>query len=46
LYTLESAPVQPSGATATVEIGVDRTFHAPNDSRELGVVLTSVGFVP
>ena len=43
-YTLVSAPVRPAGATATVEIEVDRTFNAPGDSRDLGVVLIGVGF--
>jgi Dolichyl-phosphate-mannose-protein mannosyltransferase len=46
LYTLESPPVQPAGATATVEIGVDPTFFAPGDARALGIVLRSVGFAP
>jgi hypothetical protein len=45
-YTLESAPVQPAGATATVEIDVSQTFLAPGDARPLGIVLTAVGFVP
>ncbi len=45
-HTLESPPVQPAGATATVEIDVDRTFFAPGDARALGLVLTAVGFVP
>jgi hypothetical protein len=44
LYTLESPPVQPAGATAAVEIGVDHTFFAPGDARALGIVLRSVGF--
>ena len=43
-YELASPPVLPSGATATVEIAIDRTFTAPPDTRELGIVLTSVGF--
>jgi hypothetical protein len=36
--------VKPAGPTAMVEIRVDRTFKAPPDVRELGVVLTGVGF--
>jgi hypothetical protein len=44
-YTLQSAPVQAAGAVATVEINVDRTFSAPPDRRELGMVLAGVGFV-
>jgi hypothetical protein len=43
-YTLESPPVKPAGATATVQIDLDKTFTAPPDQRELGVVLTSVGW--
>jgi hypothetical protein len=45
-YTLESPPVRAAGATAMVEIAVDQTFFAPGDSRELGIVLTGVGFTP
>ena len=30
----------------TVTIAVDRTFSTRQDSRELGIVLTAVGFVP
>jgi hypothetical protein len=36
--------VQPAGAAAMVEIRVDRTFKAPPDARDLGMVLTGVGF--
>ncbi|MDE3164841.1 MAG: hypothetical protein KGN36_03470 [Acidobacteriota bacterium] len=40
-YTVESsAPLSGS----TVEIHVDRTFRAPGDQRDLGVVLLAVGF--
>jgi len=47
LYTLSTAAaVQPAGATAMVEIRIDKTFTAPPDTRELGVVLTGVGFAP
>ena len=45
-YTLESPPMRAAGAVATVEITIDETFFAPGDSRELGMVLTSVGFTP
>jgi hypothetical protein len=41
---LQSEPVRPAGAVATVEIEVDRTFRAPGDQRDLGVVVTAVGF--
>lgn len=43
-YTLASSPLQPAGATAMVGIEVDRTFNAPGDNRDLGVVLIGVGF--
>jgi len=42
-YTL-SVPARPTGAYATVEIEVDRTFTAPPDRRDLGIVITAVGF--
>lgn len=44
LHALASPPVRGSGATATVEIDVDRTFVDPPDTRELGVVLSGIGF--
>jgi hypothetical protein len=43
-YTLESPAVRPASPTATVEIRVDRTFAAPPDKRELGIVLTAAGW--
>ena len=43
-YTLETMPVRPAAAEAMVEILVDQTFSAPGDARELGIVLTGVGF--
>jgi hypothetical protein len=44
-YDLQSpGPLAPTGTTATAEIHVDRTFTAPPDVRELGVVLIGVGF--
>jgi len=47
VYTLETAqPVKATGQSAAVEIAVDRTFSAPGDQRQLGVVLIGVGFVP
>jgi hypothetical protein len=45
-YTLESPPLRAAGAVAVVEIVIDQTFFAPPDSRELGIVLTAVGFAP
>jgi hypothetical protein len=43
-YTIKTAPLKPKTRTATVEIQVDRTFSAPPDRRELGIVLSAVGF--
>jgi Dolichyl-phosphate-mannose-protein mannosyltransferase len=45
-HTLESGLVHPESATATVEISITPTFRAPGDARDLGAVVTSVGFVP
>jgi hypothetical protein len=45
-YTLVSPPVQPASATAVVGIELDETFTAPPDTRELGIVLSGVGFRP
>jgi len=39
-----SAPFQTSNPTATVSITVDKTFTAPGDRRQLGAVITGVGF--
>ena len=36
--------VKPAGVAAMVEIRVDRTFSAPPDVRDLGMVLLGVGF--
>jgi hypothetical protein len=44
LYTLASPPVRGNGATATVEVEVDKTFSDPPDTRPLGVILSGVGF--
>ncbi|HXS95682.1 MAG TPA: glycosyltransferase family 39 protein [Candidatus Limnocylindrales bacterium] len=46
LYTVESGPVKPAAATATVEIRLDETFQAPPDTRDLGAVLVAAGFRP
>lgn len=43
-YVLVSPPVQAGGATASLEIRIDRTFTAPPDTRELGIVLLGAGF--
>jgi 4-amino-4-deoxy-L-arabinose transferase-like glycosyltransferase len=45
MYTLASAaPRTVGGDEATVTLTVDKTFHAPNDERALGVVLVGIGF--
>jgi hypothetical protein len=44
LQTISSPPVRAPGAVATVEIEVDKTFRAPPDARDLGVVLLEAGF--
>ncbi len=41
---LVTAPVKPAHESATVTLTVDRTFTAGGDQRELGVILTGVGF--
>lgn len=46
VYKLESQPIPLSGPTTTVEIDVTPTFRAPGDARDLGAVLTSIGFAP
>jgi hypothetical protein len=43
-YSLSSPPVKPAGDSARLNITVDKTFSVPGDSRELGIILTGVGF--
>lgn len=43
-YTLSSPPLKPDGASATVTITVDKAFSVPGDHRQLGIVLSEVGF--
>jgi hypothetical protein len=43
-YTLQSPPQMPAGPTATVTLTADRTFSVPGDHRELGVVVSTIGF--
>jgi hypothetical protein len=46
IHSLESAQmVRGAGESAAVQVDVDRTFSAPGDKRELGVVLIGMGFV-
>jgi hypothetical protein len=43
-FTLVTLPNEPEGDSATVTISVDKTFSSQSDRRELGVILTDVGF--
>ena len=43
-YVLSSAPMTPEGDTAKLTVTVDKTFSVPGDSRQLGIILTQVGF--
>jgi hypothetical protein len=43
-WSLESKPVRGENDFAIAEIQVDKTFQAPQDKRDLGVVLIGVGF--
>jgi hypothetical protein len=43
-YTLKSPPQMPAGPTATATLTVDRTFSVPGDHRDLGMVVSAIGF--
>jgi hypothetical protein len=43
-YTISTLPIKPEGDSAEVTISVDKTFSPQSDRRELGVILTEVGF--
>ena len=43
-YTLASPPQKPTGESAQVAISVDKTFSTQADKRQLGLILTEVGF--
>jgi hypothetical protein len=43
-YTLTTAPLQPAGPVAIATLECDRTFTAPPDTRDLGIVLSAIGF--
>jgi hypothetical protein len=43
-WSLESEPVRGENDFAVAEVAVDKTFQAPSDKRDLGVVLVGVGF--
>ena len=42
-YTL-SAPPRTGSQSITVTISVDKTFSAPPDARDLGIIMTGIGF--
>ena len=43
-FTIATLPNQPEGDTAKITVEVDKTISSQSDSRELGVILTEVGF--
>ncbi|MBZ5606955.1 MAG: glycosyltransferase family 39 protein [Acidobacteriia bacterium] len=43
-YTLATPPLKPDGDSAEVTITVDKTFSTQSDKRQLGIILTDVGF--
>ena len=43
-FTVMSLPNKPEGDSATITISVDKTFSSQSDKRELGIILTAVGF--
>jgi hypothetical protein len=43
-YVLSSAPVKSDVDSAKLTIMVDKTFSAPGDSRQLGIILSEIGF--
>jgi len=43
-FTLATLPNKPEGDSAKITISVDKTFSPQSDNRELGVILTEVGF--
>jgi 4-amino-4-deoxy-L-arabinose transferase-like glycosyltransferase len=43
-YSLSSQPMKPEGDSAKITVTVDKSFSVPGDSRQLGIILTNVGF--
>jgi len=43
-FTVTTLPSKPEGDSATITISVDKTFSSQSDKRELGIILTEVGF--
>jgi len=46
LHTVVTRPVPAGSPVASVTVTVDRTFRVPGDHRELGVILSEIGFQP
>jgi hypothetical protein len=43
-YSLSGSPAKPAGDSAKITVTVDKSFSVPGDSRQLGIILTEVGF--
>jgi hypothetical protein len=43
-YALSSPPLKPAGDSVKLTITADKTFSAPGDTRQLGIILTEAGF--
>lgn len=43
-YSLSTALIKPGGDTARISITVDKSFSVPGDDRQLGMILSEVGF--
>jgi 4-amino-4-deoxy-L-arabinose transferase-like glycosyltransferase len=43
-YSLSGPPMKPDGDTAKLTVTVDQSFSVPGDSRQLGIILTELGF--
>ena len=43
-YSLSSPPIKPGGDTARLTVTVDKSFSVRGDDRQLGIILTNVGF--
>jgi len=44
VHRLVTPPQKAAGPTSVVSLQVDRTFSAPGDSRQLGIVLRGIGW--
>ena len=43
-FAMASLPNKPEGDSARITISVDKSFYSQSDKRELGIILTEVGF--